>query len=200
MRIEPVTAARWPDLVELFGPRGAYGGCWCMYFRVTSAEFSQGCKDSGAVNRPALRELVRDGPPPGLLAYDEDAAPVGWCALAPRTEYGRVLRSRTTKPSEPEDALVWAITCFFIRREQRGSGVASQLLDAAISYAKMRGARAVEGYPIDTSDGRRPNAELYYGTVAMFAAAGFTEAERRSPIRPIMRLPLRQDTVHRPPR
>lgn len=101
MRIEPVTAARWPDLVELFGPRGAYGGCWCMYFRVTSAEFSEGCRNSGAANRAALDDLVREGPPPGLLAYDQDGAPVGWCALAPRTEFGRVLRSRTTKPSEP---------------------------------------------------------------------------------------------------
>ncbi len=33
VRVVPLTADRWPDLVALFGPKGAYGGCWCMYFR-----------------------------------------------------------------------------------------------------------------------------------------------------------------------
>jgi hypothetical protein len=31
--IEPATAERWYDLENLFGPTGAYGHCWCTFFR-----------------------------------------------------------------------------------------------------------------------------------------------------------------------
>ena len=190
MRTEPVTAQRWGDLEDLFGPKGASSGCWCMYFRTTSAEFTAGCRNGGALNKAGLRERVAQEPPPGLLAYDDEGTPVGWCAVAPRIEYGRVLRSRTTTPPDPEDPAVWAVTCFYIRRGRRGRGVASTLLDAAIEYARQQGAVAVEGYPLDPRGKRRQNAELYYGTVAMFLSSGFTEVERRSQTRPIMRLAL----------
>ena len=28
LTFHPVTPDRWPDLERLFGPRGAYSGCW----------------------------------------------------------------------------------------------------------------------------------------------------------------------------
>jgi GNAT superfamily N-acetyltransferase len=161
-----------------------------MYFRESSAEFSGGCRDSGALNKASLLARVQQDPPPGLLAYDDEDGPVGWCAVAPRTEYVRVLRSRTTKPADPDDESVWAVTCFYIKRGHRGQGVATALLDAAITYAVERGAAVLEGYPIDTRGEHRENAGLYYGTLAMFQASGFTEVERRGTARPIMRLDL----------
>jgi GNAT superfamily N-acetyltransferase len=161
-----------------------------MYFRTTSQEWATGCRDGGAMNRRGLQARIDEDPPPGLLGYDEDGVPVGWCAVAPRVEYGRVLRSRTTKPEDPDDPAVWAITCFYIKRGHRGHGVASALLDAAIALAKQQGATAIEGYPVDPLGRRRQNAELYYGTFAMFRAGGFSEVERRSSTRPIMRLDL----------
>jgi len=190
MRIEPATSDRWADLENLFGPNGASSGCWCMYFRVTSQEYSEGCRNSGAINRRGLQARLDRSPPAGLLGYDEDGVPVGWCAVAPRAEYGRVLRSPTTKPDDPDDLTVWAVTCFYIRRGHRGNGVASALLDAAIVFAREHGAAAVEGYPVDPLGRRRQNAELYHGTFAMFQAGGFTEVERRSSTRPIMRLAM----------
>jgi GNAT superfamily N-acetyltransferase len=190
MRIEPATADTWADLKDLFGPNGASSGCWCMYFRTTSREWADGCRDSGTMNQHALLARLDVDPPPGLLGYDDDGVPAGWCAVAPRVEYGRVLRSRTTKPGDPDDPTVWAVTCFYIRRGHRGHGVASALLDAAIAFAKEHGAAAIEGYPVDPLGRRRQNAELYYGTFAMFRAGGFTEVERRSSTRPIMRLDL----------
>ncbi len=185
-----MTIERWADLEDLFGPNGAYSGCWCMYFRTTSAEFSAGCRGGGALNKAGLRERVAQEPPPGLLVYDEEGVPVGWCAVSPREEYGRILRSRTTKPAIPADESVWAVPCFYIRRGRRGRGIASKLLEAAIEYARQQGAAALEGYPLDPKGKRRQNSELYYGTVAMFRASGFTEVERRGEIRPIMRLTL----------
>ena len=39
--IHPLTPDRWDDFEELFGERGAYGGCWCMWWRITRAEFER---------------------------------------------------------------------------------------------------------------------------------------------------------------
>jgi hypothetical protein len=38
IEVHPVTPERWGDLEKLFGPSGAYGGCWCMYFRMRSSD------------------------------------------------------------------------------------------------------------------------------------------------------------------
>jgi GNAT superfamily N-acetyltransferase len=122
---------------------------------------------------------------PGLLAY-LDGRPVGWCAVAPRGEFGRVERSPVTKPIDDEEK-VWAIVCFYLDRRHRRSGVASALLKAAVEHAASKGARVIEGYPVDAKGARKPSAELYHGTASMFAAAGFEEVARRSPTRPMMR-------------
>ena len=29
-----LTPDRWPDFEKLFGEKGAYGGCWCMWWRI----------------------------------------------------------------------------------------------------------------------------------------------------------------------
>ncbi|MGZ4596191.1 MAG: hypothetical protein ACXV3V_04625, partial [Actinomycetes bacterium] len=99
--VRPVGPAQWPQLAAFFGPSGAYSGCWCMWWRRTSAEFDAGCLDGATGNRAALQRLTADGRVPGLLAYDGDA-PVGWVSVAPRPEFGRVLRSPALKPRDPE--------------------------------------------------------------------------------------------------
>jgi GNAT superfamily N-acetyltransferase len=173
--VRPVDADRWDDLTALFGPSGAYSGCWCMWWRITSAEFS---RNGNAGNRAALRALVQAGEPVGLIGY-ADGEPIGWCTVAPRPAYQRVLRSRALKPDDPAEPSVWAVPCFFVRRDRRGSGVAAAMLDAAVAHAAAQGATAIEGYPVDTSTGRvPPPAELYTGTVGLFAGAGFTEHVR----------------------
>ena len=170
----PVTPDRWDDLCALSGPSGAYSGCWCMWWRVTGAEFSA---RSGAGLREDLRALVAGGREPGLLAY-RDGEPVGWCAVAPRADYGRILRSPKLKPTDDREG-VWSITCFFIDRAHRGSGVATALLDAAEAFAFARGASAVEAYPIDPAAGRADNASAFTGLLGMFRDAGYQEVARR---------------------
>jgi GNAT superfamily N-acetyltransferase len=180
-----LTPSRWDDLVELFGERGAYGGCWCMFFRMPQSEFSEGARNKGRGNRRAFKELVDRRKVPGLLAY-VDGRPVGWCSVAPRSQFGRVERSPTTKPVDDEDG-VWSIVCFYIDRRHRGRGVGSALLSAAVEHARKKGARIVEGYPIDSSVRKVPNSEGYYGLLSMFEAAGFEEVARRTQSRPLMR-------------
>ncbi|MBI2956279.1 MAG: GNAT family N-acetyltransferase, partial [Acidobacteria bacterium] len=111
--------------------------------------------------------------------------PVGWVALAPRPSYPVLGRSRVLQPVDEKP--VWSITCFFVAKGYRGRGVATELLKAAVRYAKRRGARLVEGYPFEPRRGRLPDPFVWTGLPSMFLEARFHEVARRSPTRPIMR-------------
>jgi GNAT superfamily N-acetyltransferase len=180
LEIVPVTPARWPQLVELFGPRGACAGCWCMWPRLPSAEY----RAQRPRNRQALERLVKSGDPPGLLAF-ENGRPVGWAAVAPRAVYRRLERSRVMAPVD--DQPVWSVPCFFVAGTHRRRGVTVQLLRAACAFAAQRGARIVEGYPIDSAGSALAPTFAWHGLAATFRAAGFHEVARRSPTRPVMR-------------
>jgi GNAT superfamily N-acetyltransferase len=182
LEVHPLTPDRWDDLAVLFDRPGDARGCWCMYWRVRGSEFD---RLWGRGARAAFREVVEAGPPPGLLAY-RDGRPVGWCAVAPRETYPRILRSPVLRPAD-ETPACWAVVCFYVERGERRGGVAAVLLDAAVERAAAGGAEAVEGYPKDTGGGRRHANELFVGSVPMFRRAGFEEVGRRSPTRPIMR-------------
>lgn len=184
IEVLPLTPDRWEDFAQLFGPNGAVGGCWCMWFRQTAAEFD---RQHGEPNRDLMKHLVDSGTVPGLIAY-VDGKPLGWCSVAPREEFGRIERSRILR--RVDDRPTWAIVCFFVHRSARGTGLGAALLDAAVNYAASRGARIVEGYPIDTRDARATSGAIYVGTAVMFRAAGFQEVARHSPMRPIMRRDL----------
>lgn len=179
LEIRPVTADRWEELAAIFGPSGAFSHCWCTWWRQTGAEFSRGVEAKGAGNRALMRSLVEAGSEPGLLAY-RDGQPVGWVSVAPRPQYGRVLRSRRIGPpaDEANDESIWSVVCFWIPRAERGKGVANALLKGAVQHARKRGAAALEAYPVDTAGGRRPAANLFTGTLAMFQRAGFDVVER----------------------
>ena len=181
----PLTPARWPDLVELFGPSGACWGCWCMFFRQTGREFAA---SHGAPNRRRFQRLVRSGAPTGLIAYAGREA-VGWCSVAPRADYSRLARSRELAPVD--DRPVWSVVCFFVPRRQRRLGATRRLLEAAVSHATRHGATAVEGYPVDAKGKRISDLSAYHGLASTFRAAGFREVARRSPTRPIMRRDIR---------
>ncbi|HEV2784648.1 MAG TPA: GNAT family N-acetyltransferase [Actinophytocola sp.] len=180
-----LTEKTWPALEKLFGPKGADAGCWCMFFRLPGPEFRTGLYEP---NRAALRELAGSGEPVGLLAMDGEDA-VGWVAVAPRPVYRRLERSTVAKPVDPDEDLsgVWSVTCFYIHRGARRSGVSRLLLDEAVRYAAEHGARVVEGYPVDTGGRKKASAELYHGTLSTFTAAGFSVVERRGVRRALVR-------------
>ncbi|HEX6654658.1 MAG TPA: GNAT family N-acetyltransferase [Candidatus Limnocylindria bacterium] len=127
-----------------------------------------------------MEALVAGGAEPGLVAYRGGQA-VGWISVAPRPQFGRVLRSPVIRPApeEADDAGTWAVVCFWMPRRERGHGVGTALLDAAVARASERGARAVEAYPIDTAGGRVQASGIFTGTLEMFRRAGFAEIERR---------------------
>lgn len=180
-QVHPLTPDRWPGLERLFGPQGAYGGCWCMFWKLKGTDFG---RLRGEGTRQALKALVDAGEVPGLLAY-LDGEPAGWCAVAPREAYPRLERSRTL--GRVDDAPVWSVVCFYVARPHRRAGVMARLLGAAVEHAAARGARIVEGYPVDPGDARIPSSAAYTGVAGAFRRAGFVEVARRSDHRPIMR-------------
>jgi GNAT superfamily N-acetyltransferase len=195
VEIHPLTADRWDDLAAMFGDKGAYGGCWCMFFRLPGREFSEGARGSGTGNRAALRSLVSARRIPGLIGY-LDGKPVGWVSIAPREEYGRVERSAMR--SAVDDRPVWSIVCFFVHRSARRKGVAEAMLAGAVEYARDRGARLVEAYPVDPRVRKVPSAEAYVGLLPMFEAAGFREVARPYRSRAVVRRAIRPTRRARP--
>ncbi len=184
LTFRPLTRERWPDLESLFGERGAYGGCWCMWWRLAHAQFDAQAKNGGPANKRAFKKIVTSGAAPGVLAY-EGKRPVGWCAVQPREAYPALDRSRDLKRIDEQP--VWSITCFFIDKAYRGRGLMSALLEAAVGHAAKRGARIIEGYPVDSAKRLHPGCQAFRGAMSAYRDAGFVEAERRSPRYPIMR-------------
>jgi GNAT superfamily N-acetyltransferase len=178
MEIVELTADTWPALVALFGPNGAQAGCWCTWFLQSPKDMSA---NGSAVNRELLHDRVRAGVPTGLLAMSSEGDAIGWIAVAPWPTYPRLAKSKASKPVDPTEDLtgVWSVTCLFVHRGARRTGLTSALLESAIAYAAGRGARALEGYPVDTNGEKQHAGGLYHGTLTGFLAAGFHEVERR---------------------
>ncbi len=181
LTIHPLTMDRWDDFVELFGTRGACGGCWCMTPRLTRREYEA---NKGAGNKRKMKALVRKGQVPGVLGYC-DGAPIGWCSIEPRESFSALERSRVCKPVD--DKPVWSIVCFFLAKPYRRQGLSRQLIKGAVKYARSRGARIVEAYPVEPKKDPMPEVFAYHGIAAAFRKAGFREVARGSETRPIMR-------------
>ncbi len=181
LTFSPLTPECWDDFEALFGPRGALGGCWCMWWRLKRSEWEA---KRGEGNRAAMKALVESGHVPGLLAYAEGEA-VGWVSVAPREDFGVLQRSPVLKPVD--DQPVWSIVCFFVRKDYRGRGLTRQLIEAAVAYARSQGARIVEGYPIEPRAEEIPTIYAYTGFFSTFVETGFVEVARRSASKPIVR-------------
>lgn len=185
LEFHPLTPEKWADVEQLFGQRGACGGCWCMSWRLARSDF---VRQRGEMNRKALKGLVYSGKIPGILAYSE-GQPIGWCAVAPREAFPRLKGSRILR--QVDDKPVWSVVCFFVAKAFRGKGMSVRLLDAALNHVRRQGGNIVEGYPVEPNrDWRPPDPFVYTGLASAFRRAGFVEVCRRSRTRPIMRYVL----------
>ena len=191
----PIDEVPWSDAETVFGTRGVPARCWCQFYKVTNSEW---WKLGGAACAARLHDQVRDARngaaahTPGLLAY-RGGEPVGWVAVEPRTGYPTAIRGGAAAASAeaPNDDSVWAIVCFVVRVGHRRQGVAGALIAAAVSHARSRGARVLEGYPVDVGEKEKVSAAgLYHGTVTLFAGAGFDVVARPIPGRALMALTL----------
>jgi GNAT superfamily N-acetyltransferase len=181
--IHPVSPERWHDLEKLFGPKGAYSNCWCMERRLRYSEFRA---LPPAKRKAGLRAWVASGAEPGLLAY-RGGEPVGWCAMAPRSEYAGLAASRKLRPVD-DAAGVWSVTCFFIAKRHRRTGLMTTLLNSAVRHAKRRGGSILEGYPVAAV--RLKGCAGYTGLVHVYERAGFRVVARPSRAMRVMRKAL----------
>jgi hypothetical protein len=177
LTIRPLTPDQWPALEDLFGRRGACSGCWCMYWRIGAAYR----KRPDAANKAAFRQIVKQGPPSGLLACDGERA-VGWCQLTPRDALPWL--DRNWRLERVDDLPVWSLSCFYVRIGYRRKGVTAALIAAALQAAQRAKAPALEAYPLDAA--LTPSASST-GFATTFVRAGFEIVARHFPPRPIMR-------------
>jgi hypothetical protein len=177
---KPLTPSRWADAAAVFQSCGDGRRCWCAAWRKPRSEFVAGF---GARNRAFFRRLVESGAPTGVIAY-RGREPVGWCAVAPRSDLARLSRSRVLAPVD--DVPVWSINCFIVPRAHRRTGLMRPMIEGAVAYAAKSGARVVEAYPFDPQR-KMMSGEVFTGLLPAFLDQGFREVARRSPIRPIVR-------------
>ena len=165
--VEVVSAVgRYDGLFEVVGVKKPGGrGCWCMSYR-----------DSRVPPEESAAYMQREcetEPGPGVLAYVDGTA-AGWCSIAPRSSYRRLLRSRTIPILDQRDA--WVAVCFVVRPPFRGRGLMHDLLRGAVEHARGHGAEVIEGYPVEPDTGKVDVISGYVGTVKLFEQAGFVRA------------------------
>lgn len=192
IRVVPANETTWADLQQVLGTRGQGALCQCQRYRLRPGETFAGSPVEERAYR--LCEQTNAGDPEaeatsGLVAYLDDE-PVGWCAVGPRPSYeGLVRHFRVPWDGRDEDRTnpnIWAVTCVFTRAGFRKRGVSRALVRAAVDFAQGRGARALEGYPLTRTDVLAE--ELHVGTLTTFEGAGFTEVNRPSARRAVMRI------------
>jgi GNAT superfamily N-acetyltransferase len=183
LTIRPLTPSLWPALEALFGKGGASNGCWCMYWRI-GVEYHKRPREK---NKRAFHRIVKQGPPPGLLAFDGER-PVGWCQLTPREDLSWLNRKQALVPVD--EMPVFAVSCFYVRSGYRRRGIMAALIAEALKTAKSANAPALEAYPVDTAQAGS-TSNVFTGTASTFRRLGFRTVARRLPSRPIMRHDLR---------
>ncbi len=192
LRVVPANEASWEDLAAVFGNRGSGSRCFCQRYKLAPGERFAGFPAEERAWR--LRQQSDCGfadaeQTSGLVAY-AGAVAVGWCAVEPRPAYGSLVRhSRVAwldRDEDRADESVWAVTCVFTRAGHRRRGVSRALVAAVVPFARERGARSLEGYPITTTD--VIEEELLVGTLSTFEAAGFRVVAHPTPRRVVARI------------
>ena len=162
----PITPDRIEDFLDVVNPNRRDTHCFCMVHRLRAADI----EELGG-REPAFRALCEREHPPGVVGYDAEGLPVGWCNIGPRSEITALAASRKIRAID--EVPVWSIICTVIRGGHRKRGYTRPLVEGAVAYAFARGAPAVETYPVDAGGDRIDTTMAFVGTVAMFGDAGF---------------------------
>jgi GNAT superfamily N-acetyltransferase len=186
MNIVPADEAPWDDIAAIFGTTDYAGRCQCQRFKVAGWIW----RDSTQEQRIAsLRAQTAAGS--GLVGY-VDGEPAGWVAVEPRVAYPKLRTSRVPwsgRDEDKDDADVWAVTCFVVRKGFRGRGLTYPLALATIDFARSHGAKALEADPMLTKPGKEITwGELHVGARQVFADAGFEEISAPTVRRVVMRI------------
>ncbi|WP_329124571.1 GNAT family N-acetyltransferase [Streptomyces sp. NBC_01353] len=190
MAIEVRPASVFEDVRAVLGPKSAGANvCWCLSYRIPS-KLNQELR--GPARGEYVAKLCRGQLPPGVLAYDGDE-PVGWAAVAPRSDTSF---ARSRRIPHVDDLPVWSLWCIRVRPGHRKSGISHALIAGAVEFAREQGAPVIEAYPIDSGGAKVDMTMAYAGIRNNFERAGFTHAADTTSVlaglpRVLMRLDLR---------
>jgi len=194
IKVVPANKASWEDLQLLVGKARCHAAlCFCQRFKIAESAW-RSVTDEERAHR--MRDQTDCGHPEsntttGLVAY-VDGGPAGWRSVEPRTAYPYITDTRIAwkkRGEDKDDDSVWAVTCFITRSGFRRRGITYALARAAVDFARERGARAIEGYPMIMQPGEEITwGELHVGSRKVFADAGFSEVSRPTLRRVVMRI------------
>jgi ribosomal protein S18 acetylase RimI-like enzyme len=176
--VKELSLSTWPDFEKLAVKQG---GCWCMYYqRPRPVGKGSSTEEWKKINRKDKEALVQQGRSHAILVYS-DETPVGWCQYGLRDELPRIDAGRGYRKVRPVvgDKRLWRITCFFVDREYRGSGVAKIALHAALESIRKQGGGIVEAYPVVSKKMAAVPEWRWFGTPNMF------RRERFKPVAPL---------------
>lgn len=189
MGIEVRPATSFEDVATMVGPKRPDANvCWCLSYRLTTSKENQAL--AGPARGERMRDLVKEDPPPGVLAYDGDEV-VGWAGVHPRADTSFAGNRRIP---HVDDLDVWSLWCVRVRPGHRGQGIVRPLIEGAVDFARNHGAPAVEAYPVDNGGAKVDLTMAYVGTLAMFEGAGFEKvADTDSVLNGFPRVLVRRD-------
>jgi GNAT superfamily N-acetyltransferase len=157
----------WPAFAALVERHnGVWGGCWCMGFHAEGPKSYE--------NRARKHARVLAGDAHAALVFDAEDC-IGWCQFGSPQELPRIKRQKAYgSPPLPD----WRVTCFFVDRTRRRSGVADAALGGAVELIAAAGGGVVESYPDDVEGRKISGSFLHNASVQLFERHGFTRERR----------------------
>lgn len=168
-RIEPLSPATWDAFAALAERHnGVWGGCWCTWFHA----FPDPPERKELGNREFKRQLVLQGRAHAALVLDGDRA-VAWAQFG-TVEEVRNIHHRKEWEAGLVSAPDFRITCLFVDRDYRRTGVAAVAVRGALALIAQAGGGLVESYPHDLPPDKKTSASfLYNATRTMYEGLGF---------------------------
>ena len=184
--VKPLDAETWDAFARLVERHnGVFGGCWCTWFHTFHAD-----KTFTAEGNRALKErLVQEDRAHAALVFDGDEA-IAWAQFGPPDELPNIHHRKEYEETvdKPPD---YRITCIFVDKRYRRKGVTAVALRGALDLIAQRGGGTVEGYPHDTTDGRKVSV-LYNATRTLYEEAGFDYLRPKGKRNCVMRRTVRK--------
>lgn len=167
--IKPLGPDTWDAFARLAERHnGVWGGCWCNAFHPKCAEKARSPEES----RDRKQRRVNEGRAHAALVFDGDDA-VAWCQYGTPEELPNIYH-RKEYEATLERLPDYRLTCFFVDRRYRRTGVSAVALRGALELIAQQGGGLVEAYPQDTQGERTSASFLYNGTRSLFEQAGFS--------------------------
>lgn len=184
LRFESLSVANLHDFLDYFdhtafnGSNEQWDGCYCQFYLNTpeqNQKVQENEESKAALNRESACSRVEAGNMQGFLAFDGDEM-VGWNLAGESLLF----------PGLPgADEKLARMLCFVIHPKRRGEGIATAMLNHAISDFRIRGFAAVEAAPYKEAKTFEGN---YRGPISMFEKAGFELVQDMGDFGLLMRL------------